>query len=105
MGHWRPVSSRAHSPEWRFGHVLGDRDDRVTHVQRIPARTGRHAPWPEWVRPELVARLRELGIEAPWTHQAEAASTAWSGRSVVISTGTASGKSLAFLLPALNAVI
>ncbi|PZF79849.1 DEAD/DEAH box helicase [Jiangella anatolica] len=43
------------------------------------------------------------GIVSPWAHQAQAASLAWSGRSVVIATGTASGKSLAYQLPALTA--
>ncbi len=40
---------------------------------------------------------------APWQHQAEAADLAWSGRHVVVATGTASGKSLAYQLPALTA--
>lgn len=79
------------------------RAERVTHVEVVPARDGRTADWPEWVDPEVRARLVAAGIHAPWTHQAEAASHAWAGRSVVISTGTASGKSLAYLLPALTA--
>jgi DEAD/DEAH box helicase domain-containing protein len=78
------------------------RPDRVTHVERVPAREGTTAPWPSWVEPALVTALRAQGIEAPWTHQARAADLAWSGRSVVLSTGTASGKSLAYLLPALT---
>ncbi len=43
------------------------------------------------------------GIGQPWTHQVEAASAAWSGEHVVVATGTASGKSLGYLLPALTA--
>ncbi|WP_083288405.1 DEAD/DEAH box helicase [Jiangella alba] len=43
------------------------------------------------------------GIVAPWAHQAQAAALAWSRRHVVIATGTASGKSLAYQLPALTA--
>ncbi|MDP9418457.1 MAG: DEAD/DEAH box helicase [Actinomycetota bacterium] len=53
----------------------------------------------------MVAALGRAGVPAPWQHQAEAADLAWSGRSVVLSTGTASGKSLAYLLPALTAVL
>ena len=41
----------------------------------------------------------------PWTHQASAAELAWSGRSVVVATGTASGKSLAYQLPVLSAAV
>jgi DEAD/DEAH box helicase domain-containing protein len=49
--------------------------------------------------------LRLAGVEALWTHQAEAASLAWSGRSTVVATGTASGKSLAYLLPVLTTLV
>jgi len=45
------------------------------------------------------------GIEAPWQHQAVAADAAWHGQHVVLSTGTASGKSLAYQLPALTACL
>ncbi|HEX3705494.1 MAG TPA: DEAD/DEAH box helicase [Mycobacteriales bacterium] len=79
------------------------RHARVTHVERLDARSGRRADWPEWVNPDLVAALRRNGIGSPWTHQAAAADLAWSGQSVVVATGTASGKSLCYLLPALTA--
>ena len=45
------------------------------------------------------------GIDRPWAHQVAAAEHAHAGRSVVLATGTASGKSLAYLLPALTAVL
>jgi DEAD/DEAH box helicase domain-containing protein len=80
-------------------------DSPITHVERVPARVGRAAPWPAWVAPELVTALGARGIEAPWEHQAAAASLAHSGRHVVLATGTASGKSLAYQLPALSALI
>jgi DEAD/DEAH box helicase domain-containing protein len=85
--------------------ALGSRADDVTHVEQVPARAARTAAWPEWVSPLVVDRLRLAGVEAPWTHQAEAASLAWSGRSTVVATGTASGKSLAYLLPALTTLV
>ena len=46
-----------------------------------------------------------VGIGAPWEHQAAAAELAVAGRSVVVATGTASGKSLAYLLPVLSALV
>lgn len=49
-------------------------------------------------------RLAAAGIEAPWEHQAAAAEHARAGRSVIIATGTASGKSLAYLLPCIEAI-
>ncbi len=65
----------------------------------VPAREGRRAGWPGWVPRELRDRLQARGVSAPWEHQAVAADHAWAGRHVVVSTGTASGKSLAYQLP------
>jgi DEAD/DEAH box helicase domain-containing protein len=77
----------------------------LTHVERVPPRTGERAPWPPWVPAGLRTALACRGVEAPWKHQAEAASLAWSGRHVVVATGTASGKSLAYQLPTLSRVL
>ncbi|MFS8478445.1 MAG: DEAD/DEAH box helicase [Micromonosporaceae bacterium] len=73
----------------------------VTHVERIPARPGTTAPWPDWVPSDLRSAFAARGVTAPWRHQVEAAALAHAGHHVVISTGTASGKSLAYQLPAL----
>jgi DEAD/DEAH box helicase domain-containing protein len=78
---------------------------RLTHLQQIPARRGRRAQWPQWLPPELSRALTESGAARPWAHQARAARLARSGRSVIISTGTASGKSLGYLVPTLTAVL
>jgi DEAD/DEAH box helicase domain-containing protein len=79
------------------------RAERVTHVERVAARTGRQVDWPVWVPQLLVDRLALQGVTAPWEHQAQAADLARGGQSVVVATGTASGKSLAYLLPVLAA--
>ncbi|HEX8632390.1 MAG TPA: DEAD/DEAH box helicase [Catenuloplanes sp.] len=76
-------------------------DNPVTHIERVPAQPGTAVPWPDWVPEPVRAALAGRGITAPWRHQADAASRAWSGRHVVVATGTASGKSLAYQLPAL----
>ena len=78
---------------------------RVTHVEQLAPRTEKCADWPCWVPAELRDTLTGLGIGLPWTHQAEAAELAHSGRDVVIATGTASGKSLGYLLPVLTALL
>ncbi len=83
----------------------GPGNDPVTHVERLPARPGETVPWPEWVPAELRAALGRQGVTAPWRHQAEAADHAYHGRHVVIATGTGSGKSLAYQLPALAALL
>ncbi|EYR63062.1 DEAD/DEAH box helicase [Actinotalea ferrariae CF5-4] len=82
----------------------GRRADRATHVEHLPARVGRTAPWPDWADARLVAGYRSLGVAEPWEHQLVAAEAAWAGRHTVLATSTGSGKSLAFWLPALTAV-
>jgi len=77
----------------------------ITHIERIPRRVGRTAPWPHWVPPELLQALAARGITAPWQHQTEAADLAHLGQHVVLSTGTASGKSLGYQLPVLAALL
>ena len=84
---------------------IGGRDGRLVHLQRTPARPGRHADWPEWADPDLVAAYRRLGVERPWTHQVAAAQSAHAGHHTVLATGTGSGKSLAAWLPALSDVL
>ena len=79
--------------------------DPVTHVERVPARVGEPAPWPDWAPAELRAAFARRGVVAPWRHQAEAAELAYAGQHVVVATGTASGKSLAYQLPALSTLL
>ncbi|MCW2900854.1 MAG: box helicase protein [Streptosporangiaceae bacterium] len=103
-GGWTaPVPAAAHRALER---LLSDpsRRERITHVEVVPARQGRRAKWPSWAPALLTDRFELAGIEAPWEHQAAAAEHAHDGRSVIIATGTASGKSLAYLLPAVSAV-
>ena len=76
----------------------------LRHVAELPARSGRPHSWPDWAEPDVVHAFAERGISCPWSHQAAAADLAHAGRHVVISTGTASGKSLAYQLPVLNAL-
>ncbi len=83
----------------------GAESGRLTHLEHRPARAGRAAPWPAWVPAELLSALLRTGISAPWAHQADAAEHARAGRGVIIATGTSSGKSLGYLLPALTAVL
>ena len=81
------------------------REERLTHLEKLPPRPAKPAQWPTWAAPELVDAWARRGVTAPWTHQVEAAEAAHAGSHVVVSTGTASGKSLAYLLPALTSVL
>ncbi len=88
----------------RLAAVPG-REGRLTHLEQLPARPGRSASWPAWAAPSVVDAFRARGIDQPWQHQAAAADAAYAGQHVVLATGTASGKSLAYQLPALTGAI
>ncbi|MEB3065575.1 DEAD/DEAH box helicase [[Mycobacterium] zoologicum] len=77
----------------------------LRHVADLPASAGAVDSWPDWAAPAVIGAFTGRGIELPWSHQLAAAEHAHAGRDVVISTGTASGKSLAYQLPSLNALV
>ena len=83
----------------------GERTGRLIHLEQIAGRTGVPAPWPDWVPAEVTSALGRRGVRTPWSHQVTAADHARHGRNVIISTGTASGKSLGYLLPALTGIL
>src|SRR5262249_26892026 len=68
----------------------------LRHVADLPPRQARPQTWPHWADPDVVRAFNDRGISTPWSHQFEAANLAHDGRHVVLSTGTASGKSLAY---------
>jgi DEAD/DEAH box helicase domain-containing protein len=77
----------------------------LTAVKHFPAREGQFADMPEWMNPAITAAYRAKGIDRLYTHQAAATEAIHAGRSVVIVTPTASGKTVCYNLPVLNAVI
>jgi DEAD/DEAH box helicase domain-containing protein len=96
------VTSVLPEPTELLGRLLHGRQNApLTHVERVPARPGEAVAWPAWVPGDLRAAFAARGVEAPWRHQSVAADGLWAGRHVVIATGTASGKSLAYQLPTL----
>ena len=70
----------------------------------MPETKGTYAPFPPGLSPALVQALRSRGIEKLYAHQARAFEAAMSGKHVVVATPTASGKSLCFHLPVLEAL-
>ncbi|MGL5406911.1 MAG: DEAD/DEAH box helicase [Propionibacteriaceae bacterium] len=77
--------------------------EQVRHVHVQPATPGERDSWPSWLPAAIKESLQETGISSPWKHQRTVAEAAYSGRHVAIATGTASGKSLAYLMPVLAA--
>jgi DEAD/DEAH box helicase domain-containing protein len=70
----------------------------------MPARPADRRPIPDWLDPRLRAALAKRGIDALYTHQSEAIEALRDGRDVAVVTPTASGKSLCYNLPVLQAV-
>ena len=81
-----------------------DRRPSLRHVAEMPARGAQPPSWPAWVDPDVLPRFADHGITARGRIRSQAADLAHAGRHVVISTGTASGKSLAFQLPIMDAL-
>ncbi|HVQ51832.1 MAG TPA: DEAD/DEAH box helicase, partial [Mycobacterium sp.] len=76
----------------------------LRHVADLSPRQGRLQPWPQWADRDVVRAFHDRGIESMWSHQLAAADLAHDGRHVVLSSGTASGKSVAYQLPILTAL-
>jgi DEAD/DEAH box helicase domain-containing protein len=78
--------------------------EEVAYVGGEPARPPRFAPIPEGLHPKVAEALAARGIEQLFTHQADAWDAAQRREHLVVATGTASGKTLAFNLPVLDAL-
>jgi DEAD/DEAH box helicase domain-containing protein len=82
-----------------------DAEPIVTAVRRLPAVAAAFAPYPEGTDDRLIASLAARGIRQLYTHQAQAFSHVLAGRHVVTITPTASGKTLCYNAPVLNAIV
>src|SRR5262245_18084453 len=82
-----------------------DADPIVTAAHRLPAIPASFAPYPEGTDERLISALAGRGVEQLYTHQAEAFGHVLAGRNVVTITPTASGKTLCYNGPVLNAIL
>src|SRR5262249_21417718 len=78
---------------------------RCVHREILPERPARFAGTARPVHPEGAARLEARGIPQLYAHQADAIDALDAGRSVVVATGTASGKSLCYQVPIVSSVV
>src|SRR3954468_13932340 len=79
----------------------GRDDERLVTQSSVHPRPGKQAAIPEELHPQVTQALHAKGIESLWSHQAEAIHAGWAGPTIV-TTGTASGKSMCFQLPTLD---
>lgn len=77
----------------------------ISHMRREPAFEGRTRPFPADLHADLRAALKSRGVAELYTHQAEAYEHARAGRDLVVTTPTASGKSLCYHLPVLDQLL
>jgi len=82
-----------------------DLADRIVHRVTLPSTPARHADPKAPLHPEMRARLSGRGLDRIWTHQARAIDHLHRGEHVVIATGTASGKSLCYQVPIVDAAV
>src|ERR687895_734422 len=78
--------------------------EEVAYAGTEPARDPRTAPFPDGLEPGVASALVAQGVTALFTHQARAWEATARGRHVIVTTGTASGKTLAFNLPVLDSL-
>ena len=76
----------------------------VIHHEVLPAREAEFAPFPDWVDARIKAGLASRGISELYTHQAAAIDAVHAGQDVVVVTPTASGKTLCYAVPVLQAI-
>src|SRR6516225_5311906 len=87
---------------------LAQRDRKgevLTAVRHYPARAPQWADFPLWTHADLRACYTAKGLRRLYTHQAAAAEAVHGGRSIVVVTPTASGKTLCYNLPVLDAIL
>jgi DEAD/DEAH box helicase domain-containing protein len=78
---------------------------RITGEVVVPPRAARYADFPPGLDPRLAGALRERGILQLYSHQHEAWEHVAAGRDTVVVTPTASGKTLCYNLPVLDAAL
>ena len=79
--------------------------DQIVHIQHIPARDARPGWLDKPLDPLLQDRLDLAGITTLYAHQAEAVNAIRQGNNVMVATPSASGKTLCYNIPVLNAML
>ena len=79
--------------------------DLIIYDKVIPAREASYADFPKQMMPEISEYLEKHGVQRLYCHQVEMFEHASEGKNVVITTATASGKTLSFLLPVLQEIL
>jgi len=87
---------------WRAEPSVGG---NVTHWHQVPARPGAFQPLPAAIHPAVAAAFAKLGYSQLYSHQAAAWDHLQANENIAVVTGTASGKTLCYNLPVLDALL
>ena len=85
--------------------ALGLKHDSITAIKHLPAREARTADYPDDAEPSLVKALKEKGYRSLYSHQRSSWEALRQGKNIAVVTPTASGKTLCYNLPVLDAII
>lgn len=99
------LSPRVRDLEHLINTITQLEEVELAAIRRFAAQPGRRSAWPEWIDARVRDCFARRGIEQPWAHQAAALDHLARGRDVVLATATASGKSLCYQAPILQAVL
>ena len=105
------MSGKLQNPESNVNVLLNQWEhdpDRISNIvswSQTPAEAARTGPFPVNLSPRLIQALNAQGIPSLYSHQAESLIHILNGKNVVISTGTASGKSLCYSLAIWNQLL
>jgi len=84
---------------------IGVKTDSITAIKHIPAQEGQYREYPEEIHPRLVEALKEKRFSKLYTHQHHSYEHLKEGKNIVVVTPTASGKTLCYNLPVLDAML
>ncbi|MDE3133133.1 MAG: DEAD/DEAH box helicase, partial [Acidobacteriota bacterium] len=98
------ATSRTRSEPWDALLEQGRSDERLVHDQQTLSQQPFLVPIPEELDPRVHDALQQAGIDALYLHQRDALLSAFEAPTIV-TTGTASGKSLCFQLPTLETLV
>ncbi|MGQ9673233.1 MAG: DEAD/DEAH box helicase [Candidatus Aminicenantales bacterium] len=89
----------------RLLNEIGLKEDSIRAVQHIPAQAGSYADYPDALHPELRRALEKKGYPRLYSHQRTAWDAFQAKKNIVVVTPTASGKTLCYNLPVLDAIL
>ncbi len=84
---------------------IGIKNNSIRAIKHIPVQEGRYEDYPPEIHPALIKSLQKKGFSKLYTHQHLSWKLLQDGKNIVVVTPTASGKTLCYNLPVLNAIL